>query len=100
MSNTHQTLDLLQAAHFLGINKETARRRAANGTIPAAKVGRSWRFLEEDLVIYLRSFYATPASQGVSHRRITRWHSINETAPGGSILPTKDAEYEKALGLT
>ncbi len=94
-----RTLNLQQAADFLGVNKETARRRAATGQLPGAKVGRSWRFIEEDLVTYLRSLYAKQASQGVSQRRNTKWHSAKEAKPIGLGLATKESEYRKALGL-
>ena len=36
----------------LGIHPDTLRDRAADGTVRAAKVGRSWRFLESDLLDY------------------------------------------------
>ncbi|OGO92823.1 MAG: hypothetical protein A3F10_04840 [Coxiella sp. RIFCSPHIGHO2_12_FULL_42_15] len=95
----HNTLDLAQAADFLGINKETARHRAAQGKLPGAKVGRAWRFLEEDLVTYLRSLYPDQASQGVNHRNKTIWHSTKEIKSIGLISPTMEQEYNAALGL-
>jgi len=95
----HSTLNLNEAANFLGIHKETLRQRATNGEIPGAKVGKCWRFLEIDLVTYLRSLYSDEASQGVNQRSRKIWHSTNEMGFGGSIYPTKEGEYEKALGL-
>lgn len=62
MHEVVRTLSLPEAAHFLGIHKETARRLAACHDMPAEKIGRSWRFLEQDLVIYLRSHYSSNAS--------------------------------------
>ncbi len=94
-----KTLNLKSAAKFLGINIETARRRAASGQLPGAKVGRSWRFIEEDLVSYLRSLYSTRASQGVIQRRNTKWHLAKEAKSIGLGLATKESEYRKALGL-
>ena len=92
--------DVLHAANFLGIHKETARDLAARGELPGAKVGRAWRFLEEDLVTYLRSLYSNHASQGgIDHRSKKIWHSINVTGFGGLTSPTKAREYEKALKL-
>ena len=96
--SSHMTFNLHQAAKFLGINKETARRRAVTGQLPAAKVGRSWVFLQEDLVTYVRSLYSTKASQGVSQRRKT-WHSTKEINSIGLISPTMEQEYNVALGL-
>ena len=55
-----QTLDLKQAAQFLRLHPEELRQRAKRGLIPRAKVGRSWVFIEDDLVQYVRSLYAVP----------------------------------------
>jgi excisionase family DNA binding protein len=99
MTELFRTLSLPEAASFLGIHKETARRLAACHEIPGAKIGRSCRFLEQDFVIYLRSHYSSVASQGVDHRSKKIWHSINAKDFGGSTCPTKVKEYEKALGL-
>lgn len=48
------TLDLSEAAALLKVDAETARQLAANGTLYAAKIGRSWVFLRDDLIEYLR----------------------------------------------
>ncbi|OGT41490.1 MAG: hypothetical protein A3F13_03530 [Gammaproteobacteria bacterium RIFCSPHIGHO2_12_FULL_40_19] len=102
MDNTtynHKTFSLLEAAEFLGIHKETARNHAASSRLPGAKVGRSWRFLEEDLVTYLRSLYSEATSQGVVNRRSkTTWHS-NVTKSIGLTSTTTAREYNEALGL-
>ena len=95
-----KTFDILQAAEFLGAHKETVRRLAANGQLPGVKVGRSWRFIQDDLVIYMRSKYArVVTSQGAVHRSNKQWRFTKETKPGGSILPIRDKEYREALGL-
>ena len=95
-----RTLSLPEAANFLGIHKETARRLAACHEMPAAKIGRSWRFLEEDLVTYLRSHYSDDASQSVvPNRSKTIWHSTKETKHTGLISTTMVREYNEALGL-
>lgn len=99
MATCQNTLDLREAAKFLGIHKETARYRAAIGELPGAKVGRSWRFLEDDLVTYLRSLYPNQASQGVHLRSKTLWHSTKEIKSIGLISPTIEREYNAALGL-
>ena len=49
------TLDLVAAAAFLGIHRETLRERVAAGMIPGAKIGKEWRFLQDDLTAYFRS---------------------------------------------
>ncbi|MCX7118209.1 MAG: helix-turn-helix domain-containing protein [Legionellales bacterium] len=95
------TLNINHAAEFLGAHKETVRRLAANGVIPAVKIGRGWRFLQDDLVIYMRSKYARAVtSQGAVHRSNKPWRFTKETQFGGLALPIKDREYNEALGLT
>ncbi|OGT33663.1 MAG: hypothetical protein A3C44_00670 [Gammaproteobacteria bacterium RIFCSPHIGHO2_02_FULL_39_13] len=95
-----KTLSLFEAANFLGIHKETARNLAAAGKLPGAKVGRSWRFLEQDLVTHLRSLYSNHASQGVvNHGSKTTWHSTKETKHIGLTSTKMVCEYNEALGL-
>jgi excisionase family DNA binding protein len=60
------SLDLAEAAAFLGLHPDTLRERAASGKIPGAKVGKQWRFLEADLIAYFRSQYRGPACQSSS----------------------------------
>ena len=38
-----------EASRYLKVGIETLKRRAREGRIPAAKVGRSWRFVKHDL---------------------------------------------------
>jgi excisionase family DNA binding protein len=61
----YETLTLYQAANFLKLHWQTLRAKAKRGEVPAAKLGRRWVFLREDLVSYLRSHYSTgrPRSQ-------------------------------------
>jgi excisionase family DNA binding protein len=93
-----KTFNIQQAAEFLGAHKETVRRMAVNKQIPGVKIGRSWLFIEQDLVMHIRNKYSSrDASQG-DHRRI-KWHSTKETEYGGLISVTKEKEYAKVLGL-
>ena len=64
-NSEHETLNLNQAADFLKLHWQTLREKAKCGEVPAAKLGRRWVFLREDLVSYLRSHYSTrrPRSQ-------------------------------------
>jgi len=57
------TFDLQQAAAFLGLHPVTLQQRAKAGLIPGAKIGKEWRFLDVDLVAYLRAQYAPSQSQ-------------------------------------
>jgi excisionase family DNA binding protein len=48
--NPVRTLNILEASQLLGAHKETIRRMAASGVIPGVKIGRSWRFIEHEVV--------------------------------------------------
>ena len=45
-----QTLTLDQAAKLLKLHPQTLLQRARNGDIPAAKLGKCWVFIEQDLI--------------------------------------------------
>ena len=95
-----KTFNIQEAANFLGVHKETARRLAATGVLPGVKIGRAWRFIEDDLEMYMRSLYANcDASQGVKARSIETWHYLSEVKSGGFVSATTAKEYSKALGL-
>ena len=94
------TLNIADVASILGAHPETIRRLAASGEMPAIKIGKSWRFLQEDLVIYMRSKYARAVtSQGAAHRSNKQWRFTKETRHGGLASPIKEKEYNEALGL-
>ncbi len=46
-------LTVKQAAEFLQVSEETIRRRALRGEMPAAKVGRGWRFSQRQLMSWI-----------------------------------------------
>lgn len=50
-----KTLDIMEAAEFLKIERNHALTLAGNGTLPGAKIGRAWVFIEDDLAEYLRA---------------------------------------------
>jgi excisionase family DNA binding protein len=50
-----RTLDIDECAEFLKIERTHALKLAGNGTLPGAKIGRAWVFLEDDVVEYLRA---------------------------------------------
>ncbi len=87
------TLDINQAATFLGIHVDTLQRRAASGIIPGAKPGRSWRFLREDLVIYLKSLYnASPQCHSTNAKAVTTGRSTC-----GTVGDELDAQLERQI---
>ena len=74
-----QVLNVRQAATLLGVHPNSLRNYAKAGTVPAAKIGRGWRFLEADLVAWLRERYSGSARMQLSadHEEATTWHSGN-----------------------
>ena len=56
----NKTLDLYEAADFLKMHWQTLRGKAKRGEVPAAKLGKRWVFLSDDLASYLRSHYSSP----------------------------------------
>ena len=46
-----------EAAKYLGVSAESVRYLARHKRIPAAKVGRAWRFHKQDLDTFIRSQY-------------------------------------------
>ena len=50
-----KTLDIIEAAEFLKIERTHALALAGKGALPGAKIGRGWVFIEEDLAEYLRA---------------------------------------------
>jgi len=57
------TLDLQQAAKLLHIHPVTLQTKAKAGEIPGSKIGKSWVFIESDLIEFIRSNYRQPSLQ-------------------------------------
>ena len=55
MSPDTQVLTLMEVAALLRVPKSTVYKLAQNGTVPAFKVGKHWRFLLEDITEWLRN---------------------------------------------
>jgi len=78
-----RTLNIQQAAEFLGAHKETVRRLASSAQIPGVKIGKRWIFIEQDLVEYMRSKYpAVVTSQGAVQRSNKQWRLTSGTQLG------------------
>ncbi len=50
-----QVLTVKDVAEYLKVNQRTVYRMAAAGTIPAFKVGSSWRFKQSDINKWIES---------------------------------------------
>lgn len=60
-------MDVTEAAQYVGLSTFTVRRLAKQGVLPAAKIGRAYRFKREDIDSYIRTQYkgvADAAEQG------------------------------------
>jgi excisionase family DNA binding protein len=78
-----RTLDLIECAEFLKIDRTTLLDIVHRGDILGAKIGRAWVFLEDDVVAYLRE-----QAQAQTQKRI-------EQIRCGS--PATDARVDKAI---
>lgn len=88
-------LSLRAAAALLGLHPNTVRDQVRRGIIPGAKVGRGWRFLEADLVAWIRSGYPEAARVQLSVlEREAIWHSTDVQA---SITSNSQAQTEASL---
>jgi hypothetical protein len=97
-----KTLNLEQAADFLKLHPEELRSRAKAGIVPAAKIGKRWVFIENDLADYVRSLYAAPrqALRVTSGKGAEICHSRNAVTRGTSTLLHHPAsELDALLGL-
>jgi excisionase family DNA binding protein len=86
-------LTLRGAAAFLKLHPNTVRSQAKRRLIPATKVGRDWRFLEADLVEWMRSAYleGTAAVAGAGQKDAP-WIS-----KGLLTVPSSQALVERSL---
>jgi len=91
-----RTLNIDEAALLLKLHPEELRRRAKLGVLPAAKIGRSWVFIENDLVTFIRQQYSVNwrTLQGAHDEKEQTWHSTNE---GKSIGLTSQQGAAKEL---
>lgn len=91
------SLNLKEAAALLGIHHHTLQARARAGQIPGAKIGKQWRFLEEDLLEYLRSQYPPRYPDNRKEKSPCRFTNVGVS--GGRTLLVEDAEFVQALAL-
>jgi excisionase family DNA binding protein len=88
-------LTLRETAAFLNVHPNTVRSQVRRGTLPGAKIGRGWRFLEADLVAALRARYPeSPRSRPGIGDVDGLWRS---GAAQGFILPGARRSAERAL---
>ena len=86
-------LTLRGAAAFLKVHPNTVRSQARRRLIPATKVGRDWRFLEADLVEWIRSAYPEGARGQPGHDR----DDVPWIAKGMIAVPSSQELVERSL---
>jgi excisionase family DNA binding protein len=92
-----KTLDLTEAAELLKLHPQTVLQRARSGTIPSAKPGKCWVFIEEDLINWIRSQYTRPQQDvGQGGKEVC---SLKEKTAntGGIVLPRQMAQQYASL---
>lgn len=88
-------LTLRGAADLLKVHPNTVRTQARRRLIPATKVGRDWRFLEADLIAWIRSAYSDRAgTQPGAEEMDAIWHSGNLQP---FTMPSSQALVERSL---
>lgn len=50
-------MDVSEAAQYVGLSTFTVRKMAKDGSLPAAKIGRAYRFKKDDIDAYMRIQY-------------------------------------------
>jgi excisionase family DNA binding protein len=95
------TLDLDEAAALLKMHKQTVRSRAIAGKIPAAKPGKCWVFIKEDLINWLRSQYDI-SQQDVAQGGEKQCSLKEKIVPIGGLhlQPQAEKEYANLLKLS
>jgi excisionase family DNA binding protein len=95
-----QTLNLNAAAELLKIHPQTVLERARSGDIPAAKPGKRWVFIEEDLINWLRSQYdidQQDVAQGGEKQCSLKEKTVH--FGGLHLQPQAEKEYANLLEL-
>lgn len=54
-------IDVEEAAKRLGLSVSTVRRMVRDGTLPAYKLGKQWRFKPEELTAYVEANRIKPS---------------------------------------
>jgi excisionase family DNA binding protein len=87
-------LTLEEAASFLRCSPDTVRRRARAGELPAAKLGRAWRFRRAELDQWLADGGTRREALEDEGLLLARQEALTE---GGCSIPL--AEVKARLGL-
>ncbi len=93
------TLNRLQAAAFLNMHPVTLLQKVHAGIIPAAKPAKSWVFIQQDLLDYLRGLY--PANtHNILHFDIQKDALFDNQLTIPKIDSGFKGRYYQLLGIT
>jgi excisionase family DNA binding protein len=93
------TFNLKEAAAFLKMHAETLRKRVKAGKFPAAKFGKSYVFLEEDLAAAVRCKYSLTSISVITQQKgISLWPFLGADKSGGlTSRYTAESELDNLL---
>lgn len=83
----NSVMSIADASKFLGVSTHSVRHLARNGQLPAAKIGRCWRFYKDDLESFIRSQYKTYVQEP---------KAAQETKPKVDVQQLGDETYGKS----
>lgn len=63
----YRLMDVNETASYVGLSSFTVRKMARDGVLPAAKIGRAYRFKREDIDAYLRIQYRGANDEQPAH---------------------------------
>lgn len=63
MSNLDETLGVVDAAGLLRAETSTVMQLARSGALPGTRIGKSWVFLREDVIAFLRQQIVTDTAE-------------------------------------
>jgi len=100
-----EIISLVEAAILLKMSPETLRRKAQTGEVPAYKSGKNWIFVDEDLLLYIRSkyhgdnnIYLTGSNLNGGSTLISKKTKAPYLVAGSSMSQHKtEKEYEKLM---
>lgn len=59
-------MDVNETARYVGLSTFTVRKMAKDGSLPAAKIGRAYRFKRDDIDAYMRIQYKGASDESTS----------------------------------
>lgn len=87
--NADITLDTTEVAALLRAESETVLQLARSGELPGARIGKSWVFLREDVMAFLKD--------RISRDTADRRHQHASIAPFAVAFPARKASRRTVL---